>query len=469
VVRVATVQTRRNMLAVVATGLLPWWRALGIGSALAAEDQEGGDVVRAVAQVAAAPSHLDVATGIDQQITAFLRESGLARRERRNELSTSRGVADVRVNASNPDWVRFRTLAYERAYAQAQTAYLTSQGLRIVSQASNDFYKAAGEEPPPYDAGAEQAPGRINDLLRKLVGAADGRVNELLRSMNIDPRQYEVTPPPQRYVMLSDAFRRSTIRRALGELVGMVPCKSFEAHDGQGNFQIGVLAVVSPKMKDFAIEMRRRRGEFEPDPARAGNLDALTENKDDLVRQFGVRQIFDEDGGPVLVGFGQWAAASLGAGGGNARAAALDRAAVSQARATADAQIGFFLSASAAFETNNEVGDLVESAASRLPDNYIQQEADTAKLLDAVRERLQVRSNSEIVGLKDLEVWRHKHPVTGREIVGVVRIWTAAAERATRALRDRRPPSPARAPAVVPGQGQPGSAAGRTLMRTEDF
>lgn len=47
-------------------------------------------------------------------------------------------------------------------------------------------------------------------------------------------------------------------------------------------------------------------------------------------------------------------------------------------------------------------------------------------------------------------------------------IWTASAEQATRALRDRRPPSPARARSG-PGQEQPGSAAGRTLMRTEDF
>ncbi len=464
-------QSRRRLFRLAALGLAPTWRALGLAPAIAQTQQNLGDDVVAVVANASAMNIVDVTARLDEQMSSYLEESGLARRERAKELSVARGTADVRVNASNPDWVRFRSLAYERAYADAQTNYLTSQGLRVVSSVANELFRAAGEEPPPFDAGPERAAGQLNDLFRKLIGVADARVTQILREANVDPQQYEVAPPPQRYVQLRDAFRRTTTRRVIGELSGMLACKTFEGHDGQGNFVISVIAVVSPRLRDFAQEVRRRRGDLEPNLARAGNPETIIANKDDLVRQFGVRQLFDTEGNPVLVGFGQWAAGSLGANAGTAVMASLDRAAVSQARAMADAALGYFLSSNAGYEETGTVGDAVEQAVNRMPNNEVLPDgAATPILLDGLRQKFQARSGVDLVGLTDLGgVWRHKHPITGRYIIGVVRMWSASGERAMRAMRDRRPPAATVAPGATPPSGPPGSSSGRTLMRSEDF
>ncbi len=463
-------QSRRRLFRLAALGLAPTWRALGLAPAIAQTQQNLGDDVVAVVANASAMTIVDVTARLEAQMSSYLEESGLARRERAKELAVARGSADVPVNASNPDWVRFRSLAYERAYADAQTSYLTSQSLRVVSNVANGLFRAAGEEPPPFDEGPERAEGQLNDLFRKLVGVADARVTQLLREANIDPQRYEVASPPQRYVQLRDAFRRTTTRRAIGELSGMLACKTFEGHNGQGDFVISVIAVVSPRLRDFAQEVRRRRGDLEPNLARAGDPETIISNKDDLVRQFGVRQLFDSEGNPVLVGFGQWAAGSFGANAGTAVMASLDRAAVSQARAMADAALGYFLSSNAGYEETSTVGDAVELAVNRMPNNDVLPDgAATPALLDGLRKQFQARSSAELVGLTDLGgVWRHKHPVTGRDIVGVVRMWSASGERATRALRERRPAATA-APGTTPPNGAPGNSSGRTLMRSEDF
>jgi len=432
-----------------------------------------GDEVSAAARASGAPGTHNVAAAIEQQMTDYIRGSPLQELQTKGTITIVRGIADVRVNASNRDWVRFRSTAYERAYTDAQAKFLESQGLRIAAQASNDYFSAGGEEPPPFNAGAAQAPGQMNDLFRKLAGLANAQIDQLLREASLDPRQYEVAPPPQRAVMLRDSYRRSTVRRALGELSGMIACKTFEGHDGQGNFQIGVVGVISQRLTDFAADVLRRRGDFTPNPANAGESpETILDNKDDLVRQFGARRIFDAEGYPVIIAFGQWASANLGAGGSAARTNALERAAISQARAMADTQLSFFLSSQAAFETDNRAGDIYEAAVSRMPDNSVLPEADGIAIIDRVRERYQATSNVNIVGLADLGgVWRHKHPVTGADIIGVVRIWSPRAEQAARARQER--PAPAtqvlQPQQAVPPAAPPGTESGRSLMRARDF
>lgn len=462
---------RRSVLITSLLGLLGGQRA-GASSLPPGQAGASADEVAAAARASASPGRHNVAAAIGQQMDEYVRESSLGELQTQGILTIVRGTADVRVNASHGDWVRFRSIAYEKAYADAQATFLSSQGLRIASQVSDDFYSAGGEEPPPFNAGSEQAPGRLNDLFRKLAGLANAEIDRLLHEANLDPRQYEVAPAPQRTIMLRHAYRRSTVRRALGELSGMVACKTFEGHDGQGNFQIGVVGVVSPRLREFAAEVLRRRGDFTPDPSRAGDPpERIMDNKDDLLRQFGARRIFDPRGYPIIVAFGQWAAASLGAGGSVARANALERAAISQARAMADAQIGFFLSSRAAFDTENVAGETLEEAVSRMPDNSALPEATATSIVDRVRQRYQARSEVTIVGLADLGgVWRHRHPVTGAEIIGVVRIWSPMAEQAARGLQERPAPSPANQPQrAAPPATAPGTESGRSLMRTRDF
>ena len=73
----------------------------------------------------------------------------------------------------------------------------------------------------------------------------------------------------------------------------------------------------------------------------------------------------------------------------------------------------------------------------------------------------------KLTGITTLARWTEKHPETGRQIIGVIRIWSAVGEQATRKLRDNRPSAPA---ADTPATSGPGvGQTGRKLMDATDF
>jgi hypothetical protein len=421
---------------------------------------QSNDAVQAASDAVLART--EAVSNINQQIENYKQESGLAARR---DLILVSDVADVRVSGSHPDWVRYRTLAYDRALMGAQTEYIKQQGQHIASETVASLFKAANQDPPPFDPGAAGAPGQLNDILRKVAGFVGGKLDEKLRELNIDPKESERAAPPQRHVQLREAFNKSTVSRSFGELVGMMPVKTFEGHDGAGNYRIGVVAVASPAMKELAQQVLRARGQFPADPARAGNPRDVLRDKDDLARQFGVRRLFDEEGSPVILSFGQW---GIAPGSSGAAAEAMYRVALQQAKSLADAQIAEFLAASADFEGKTEVGELMEQAVNRMPDGYVGQEATVTQLLDGRNQVARRRSQAQVTGLRDLGTWTHRHPETKQLIIGAVRIWSATHERTVRAIRDQRAAPAATGPAPR-ADGPAGVQAGRSLMRAEDF
>lgn len=441
-----------------ATLVLPALWLAGLARPVAAQ---GTDAIQAAGDAVLA--RIESHGAVQAQIDAYLEEAALLGR---NDLSVVTAIADVRVSASHPDWVRHRMLAYDRAMMAAQADYAQQQGKRIATDTVNSMFHAADQEPPPYNPGAEGAPGQLNDILRKVAGFVGGKLDEKLRELNIDPKEFERAAPPQRYVQLREAFNKTVVSRAIGDLVGMTPVKTFEGGDGAGNYRIGVVAVVSQASRELAQQVLRARGQFPADPARAGRPREVLRDKDDLVSQFGIRRMFDEEGSPVIISFGQW---SIAPGSSGAAAEAMYRVAMQQAKSLADAQIAEFLSASATYEDKTQVGDMVEKAASRLQDGYVSQEAEMVKLLDGLSQSTRRQAQAQITGLKDLATWNHRHPETKHLIVGVVRIWSAAQERTVRAIRDQRP-VPAAATGPAPRGDAPASVrAGRSLMRPEDF
>ncbi|HET6306874.1 MAG TPA: hypothetical protein VFG12_06790, partial [Rhodopila sp.] len=254
--------------------------------------------------------------------------------------------------------------------------------------------------------------------------------------------------------------------QAIGELTGLVTAQTFEGQDGKGNYVIGVVAVVSPTMKDFARDVLTAHGEIAPDPERAQDLSRLYADRKQLIPEFGVRRLFDSEGLPVLVSFAQWASGYAGSD--PTMADQYRQVAMEQAEARADAQIAQFLKGSMMADSQSETGRAIEKAAERLPDGYVQDDAATKTVTDGMLSTLRSHAQVQVTGIQTLHRWSEKHPLTGQQIVGVIRIWSAAGEKAVRQLRDRHGPT-ASAPAPEQLNGPPSVTQGRTLMNASDF
>jgi hypothetical protein len=424
----------------------------------------GSDVVRAVAQATLETDDVDVSQNIRDEIDTYLDKSGLRARQLRHELEILTATSAVQVPSTSRDWVKQRSAAYADALLQAEADYVKQQGLRITDEIGARVFKATGQEPPQYDAGA--APGQDAELVRKIVAVANGKLDGELRDLGIDPKAYSEAPQPQRYVQMQNALKRQTARQALGELVGLVPVQTFEGHDGKGNYTIGVVAVVSPAMKELARELLTAHGDFEPDPSRAQDLRRLYSDRTQLIRDFGVRRMWDSAGLPVLVSFAQ--EASDYSGSDPAVAEQYRRIAMEEAEAEADGQIAQFLKGSMMVASQSETGREIEKAAERLPDGYVQDDAATKTATDGLLTTLRSRAQVQVTGIQTLHTWSEKHPDNGQKIIGVIRIWSAAGEKATRELRDQRGPATPAAPAGEP-HGTPSVTQGRDLMNASDF
>lgn len=417
--------------------------------------------------VATAPDthSADASSSIDDDMLDYVAANGFSERERRGELAVLTGVAAVSVQPTDPSWVAQRSLAYDQALLNAQAGYVIKQNVRIVADTTASIFKAAGREPPPYTPD-DKDPSKIGELVRKLVALHTATIDESLRKLNVNPADYASAPEPQRYLQMRDALTRKGLEQATGELVGLVTVQTFEKSLGSGVYKIGVVAVVSPRMKDLAQQVMTQRGRFPAAPEHAAKLREIAADKSRLVRDFGVRWRYDESGLPVIVSFAQWATDYHG--GDPILAEKYRDMASSQAEIHADAQIADFLKGSVNVSRTAETGQVLTEAANRMPDNYSDQEPAIRTLVNAYQSNVRRHSDVMVTGISTLSHWTTKHPDTGQEIIGVIRIWSAADEQASRTLRAQRP-AQAAASAPPPPSGPSQTQTGRKLMDASDF
>jgi len=410
---------------------------------------------------------IDVRSNIENVIRDYIEQKGLAAREQRGEIAVLQGFGTVNVPSNNPDWVKYRSLAFEQAMKDAKAQWVSQQNRTLTSSLVSRVYQAANQDPPPYQSDDLVKPARLAEIVAKMQALGTGHLDQALRELGIDPAKYEKTPPAQRHIQLSNEIMKVVTSRSVGDLVGLTVMQTFEGHDGRGNHQIGLVAVVSPKMKSFAQSVLRLRGNFPADKAKAQDLGALVKDKEALLQDFGTRWIYDQNGLPVLVSFYQW---GLDASGNDPVLGAQMRdIAVKKAIELADAQIAQFLAASATLTTKSETGEKYEKAVERAVDNYVSQLSPSKTLIDGLDEIFEERARvANLTGLKTLATWGLKHPLSNQMVIGVVRIWSAASETATRAVKDARPiAAPAETPRIP--SGPPGTVKGRDFNSADDF
>ncbi len=448
--------SRRTALAT-ATAFGGFWRA----TASAQPSPKGapeiaGDVAKAALQPVA-----DVSAQIEQQMQDWLASSSFAARNGKDLIVVMK-TAPVQLPSSNPDWIKARTIAVADAYVRAQSDYIAAQTQTIGTETVRQFTK--GPDVPPEYREVPRSAGAAAGIIRKILGVANGRLDQELRDLGIDPQTYATAPEAQQTELLRNRLKQTVTRRAFGAVAGMAPVMTFEGSNGAGDYEVGVLAVASNQMADFARQVLSARGQFAPDAAKAADVARFYANPAELVHQFGVRRCFDQQGLPVILSFSQWGSSYRGND--PAMAANYRDAARSQAIAQADGQIADFLKGSASFEASDTTGQEIARVASVLPDSTSEQ--ITKEVSDTVREAFKRIASVQISGVRSLYTWTGRHPASATPILGVIRMWSAASEQTMRALSGAAAPRPSgQAPAgTTPPAGVTQS---KQLMDASDF
>lgn len=382
----------------------------------------------------------DIHQLVENQIENYLKSqdiSLLRNKEARGEIYLGYEIEEIPVGAENKDWAKHRVIAYERAFIEAQNRFISSQGIEIKNETVKWLYSNASGKVPEFKKTDLGIPQKYQQILSKIIAYGEGRLDQELEKLNISPSEFSIAPEVQRVTMLKDALEKTTFTKAIGEVAGLFPLKTFEGQNSKGNNSIGVVVIYSPKLKQFTYDILYSRGNIQPQNTTDKSLfERISNNKKTLYNDFGVRQVIDENGYPVLISFGQWANSTI------TRDDRLQRRyrkiAEKQARTIADNAIATFLAGTAVYNSESSVGNSIEQHFDVDSTGYIE-EVILKDIIDDLREKSRSQASANVVGLRDLYKWTIKHPIYGHEIVGVVRMWSPLSERGARNLKNWKP------------------------------
>ena len=411
-------------------GLVALAFSLTLNHAAVFADTDSAETASATAEES---SYEDAETMVARMIDEWLGEDAGRAFKRKEDLNLVQGTALVVLNASDERWGKARALAFQNAFIQAMGDYVSSIRQSVSVSIARDYFEEDIPEAELVYQEGEAPDSYVERIVRKTAVLAEHALDRKLADSGMSEDEIRrLTTPVQKRTALSESIKRKTLTTAFGSAAGLIPVKTFEAVDDEGNSAIGVVAVYSENMRRIADRTAKGRT-VRPDPDRARSPigDQIASfGKDELPSEFGVRVMWDEQGYPAIVSFGQWGWSPSGL---SKRKRALRRKfAMKQAENDARANMTVFLNAAARFTEESNVGADMEEAFN-LPRGGVPEEIEVSEMADRLVETARVKAKVALTGYTQERTWSARHPLLEeQEIVGMVAYWSPAREDAIR-------------------------------------
>jgi hypothetical protein len=247
----------------------------------------------------------------------------------------------------------------------------------------------------------------------------------------------------------------NSIKKAIGESGGLLPVRTFEGSDGKGNHSIGVVMIRSDKLQQLASDMSHQREPF----MTAMKGKPLSRYIDfpgkQLATQFGVRVVFNEQGKPQVLSYGQW-----GFGYEGKNESRLDRArthSADKADAVAIDALTVFMNSRLAYESDSTSGEIVSNFIEKQGDEIT--EEDVTTIIDKMNQEIKLTASAKLSGTRIVKRWKYKHPY-GHEIIGRVRMWSMDGMVQSKAISSFKPQTKVKTAPAKSDSGTQHSASG---------
>lgn len=329
------------------------------------------------------------------------------------------GISIVSRDPSSSQWGKARVQSFENAFLQAQAKFaLDIYGKEEVKISQRYFSDDSdGSDEFPRDT---QTTNKVKALYDKLLALSDAKISQELEELGVDPSEFAALPEEQKITTFSDSVIKTITNKAIGQVSGLLPIKTFEGRSSNGNHAIGVVACYSPKLKQLSYDISKGKIPLLTGNPRVPLSDYIPSDPKKLASEFGLRVGFNEIGDPFIVSYGQW---SHNYTGNNERLKDREHeAAVKQARRLANSYITLFLNSTLVYEEQNQTGEIIEDTKIKDQNGNITDES-MAKIIDRINQEIEVTARADRQGRSEKSPWTYQHP-SGNDIVGVVVTWT---------------------------------------------
>jgi hypothetical protein len=322
---------------------------------------------------------------------------GLNKNAKGGEFYITIGTGDIQAPLDHPNYLDSRANAYDKAMMDAWGKVRKFVGETVQAKANTYYKEATGEV--PSDAKEKTV------TQTKLEALLNGALDKALTKVGVSPAS--ATPEQKEKALTSDTFKKSASSLASGPIVGIQTFASFEGPGGGKGYQIAVVAIWSDKLQKLAESMLY--GTEAPSGAPGKPVkDWIPSDDSQLISSFGVQMVRDENGKPVLLAYGQSRPVSESS-------RSVD-AAYEKAFLEAKSMLRFFAGAQAKI-----LDDLQKSEST---DEY----ADGTKAYNSANifeQSMDVYAPpAKFAGIARMKTWTFIHPLTQKQMVGVVAIWS---------------------------------------------
>ena len=365
-----------------------------------------------------------------------------------------RAVMRVSAKPSSPSWVKSRQIAFEKALLKAQSEYVFNNFGRNTVKTEQTIQADNSDNAYDFDEN-KVTRSQIGALYDKAVALGQAKLNELLVDAGVDPAEYEAIPKAQRKTLYLNSYLTTSIKNAIGESSGLLPVRTFEGSDGSGNHAIGVVMIRSDKLQQLASDMSRQREPFMTATKGKPLSRYIDFSGEQLATQFGVRVVFNEQGKPQVLSYGQW-----GFGYEGKNESRLDRArshSADKADAVAIDALTIFMNSRLAYENESTSGEVINNFIEKQGEEVT--EEDITTIIDKMNQEIKLSASAKLSGTRIVKRWKYKHPY-GHEIIGRVRMWSMDGVEQSKAISSFKPKAKSNASSAKSGAAVQSSAKG---------
>ena len=376
----------------------------------------------------------DVDEQVDEAIEAFFNRRGLTEGEvgKGGKIYYS-ATERVAVNQASRDWAKARQITFEKALLNIRSRFIADNFGRITNETASKLYSDDSSDSYEFPKDLSGV-GRVEALWDKLAAGTDAKLNQWLEEMGVDSSEFDSVPPVERKDLFVDRYISKTLQKAMGDSSGILPMQTFVGSDEKGNTHIGVIALYSPKLKQLASDIARQKPPMLKGKAGKPMASYIELSDETLAAQFGIRVVFDPEGAPVLLSYGQWGYSYEGAN--DSRIARARKTSYEVAETKASEAMANFINNQIVMEGSIETGQIVSNHLERQGAEI--SEKDITTLVEKMMKTVNSTASAKLDGTRRLKKWRYKTE-QGHEIVGVIRAWTMSGLKQARAVQNFKP------------------------------
>lgn len=362
----------------------------------------------------------ETSDNVDAFFEKFAEENDIEYGVTKDKKTFYTGKAQINADVNNPEFAKAASIAYQRAILNLQKDYVRDVFGRTTTKRLNMIESDNSSNAREF----EDLPkgGTLKQIWDKMLALSGATLDAGLKKLGVDG--IEGLSIEQKKVLFSEKFITQSLTDAIGSMGGLVPIKTKIA-DRNGAYEIGVIAVRSQKTQQIAKDMSRKTASIIK-----GNGKPITQflpkNKADFVKEYGIRLVYDENGMPVIISYGNWGYIPVKD---NPRKTnRLEDLAKEQALTQADAAISEFVGINITLKDKKKTGEITKESIKKTTtlgssDNGEITESDFTNVIDKQITDIRTISKINLRGIRKLKDWSYTDE-NGITYVGVVRFYS---------------------------------------------